>query len=204
MKHSLCIFLVAILLLAAQGCDQPVGTSTFSVESRQIGNVAVVDLDRIAKALGRDEVMRARMAEHAEQMKKQLEDLQQNLTTRIQSEQKKLGEDATDEDKIKVNALARDADQRLKQALSVAQQANARIRVDLISKFRDEIQPVARRAASKHGMTVIMVRQENLLYFDPGTDITDAVIDELQASATAGTFAPQPSTDSTATTTGSE
>jgi len=182
MKHIIGISLVAVILLATQGCDH----STNISGSARIGNVAVVDLDRVAKALGRDEVMQARMKEHAEQMQKQLQGLQKNLTTQIKSEQEKLGSDATDEDKVKVNSLVRDADQRLKQAVSVAQQSSAQVRVDLISKFREDVQPAARRAASKRGLTVIMVKQANLLYYDPVTDITDAVIDELQASSAAG------------------
>lgn len=181
MKVQFVVIPVLATLACTIGCDQTVHTVAASPEMSEEGKVAVIDLDRVARALGRDEVINQRYQQSVTRMAEQLQGLQSNLITQITAEQEKLGEEATDEEKQGLNQFIRTADRKLKEARVRARNQEVRIRADLVSDFREEVQPVARRAAAKRGFSVVMLNQANLLYFDTAVDITDAVIDDLQS-----------------------
>ena len=75
----------------------------------------------------------------------------------------------------------------------VKQQAEADLKkhqATLIAQFREQIKPVARRVAQKRGLTVIVTKNDNVLYdVAPGADITDEVIADLIAASPAASAA---------------
>lgn len=181
MKVQFVVIPVLAILTCTIGCDQTIHTVAVPPEMSEEGKVAVIDLDRVARALGRDEVINQRYQQSVTRMAEQLQGLQSNLIEQITVEQEKLGEEATDEEKQGLNQFIRTADRKLKEARVRARNQEVKIRADLVSDFREEMQPVARRAAAKRGFSIVMLNQANLLYFDTAVDITDVVIDDLQS-----------------------
>lgn len=54
----------------------------------------------------------------------------------------------------------------------------------LIRSFRAEIRPVARRVAQEEGMSIVLIRRDDVvLYSEQTNDITEQVIDQLQGEA---------------------
>src|SRR5205085_12667759 len=76
----------------------------------------------------------------------------------------------------------------------VKQQAEADLynhRMQLVQKFRDQIKPVARRVAQERGLSVIVTRNDSVIYdYTSGSDITNPVVDELLAGGATTPAAP--------------
>jgi Skp family chaperone for outer membrane proteins len=220
------LFLAAMAMV---GCG-PAGSTGGSSGGR--GTVAVIDLDKVANTLGWIAQMNANLQAADADLKKQMEQVVQAGVKEIEDAKKKVVKDAnlTAEQEKTLNSiqdlrelekLPFTKDQR-EQLVTTLQKANNSLLVarnsyqqlmqgrrnELIVAFRTKIQPVARRVAAAHGMTVVLTTADSVLYFDPQTtDITTEVIDEMQktiaaeraampaaAPAPATTPAPAPAT----------
>lgn len=144
------------------------------------GGVAVVDLDAVAKALGRDAQINEQVQAFAKQEEAKLQELRSELEQQVSSAGEKLGEDASAADKQSLSALVLNARTQLSRELGQARQSAQQLRQRLVRDFAIEVQPLARRAAEQRGLTVVMVKQPGLLVVMPEADITNAVIDALQ------------------------
>jgi Skp family chaperone for outer membrane proteins len=193
--------LVAVTALTAAGCGrQPGGQPTDTA-----GAVAVIDLDEIAQRLGSDKQMAALLSQRQTALSQQLVDLAKSYSAQI------------DEQKAKLAAA--DAAQNQQNEVTVAswqQQANANLnkvklqaevdlqnqRAHLINQFRDQIKPAARRVAAARGLTVIVTKNDSVVFdYVSAADITDAVVDELLAAAPTPAVA-QPSSKATPASSG--
>jgi hypothetical protein len=76
----------------------------------------------------------------------------------------------------------------------VKQQAAAdleKTRLALFDNFRDHIKPAARRVAQARGLSVIVTKNESVIFDYVSTaDITDGVVDELMANAQTAAVTP--------------
>lgn len=162
--------LLALILL--NGC-QPGGS----------GGIAVLDLDKVAAATGRDKVITQKIQEFAQEQEQKLKQLQSELQQQVTSANEKLGNEAGEEEKQSLNTLLAEARTQLTRELNQARQSAQQLRLQLVQEFTTEVQPAARREAEKRGLTVVMVKQPGLLVVTPESDITDAVIDHLQAAS---------------------
>lgn len=163
----------AMLVLAAAlgGCEP--------AQSR--GGVAIVDLDAVAKATGRDTAMAGQVQAFASEQETKLQALKKELQAKVAEATKALGENPSPADKEKLVSTITSARNELNRQVAEARQAAQELRNKLVREFAQEIQPVARRAAEQRGTTVVMVKQPGLLVVMPEADITGAVIDALQA-----------------------
>jgi Skp family chaperone for outer membrane proteins len=168
------------------------------------GGVAVLDLDKIATAMGWTEEMKTSIEATSTELKGQLEGVHRGMLQSIDNAKKQIATEAKlTEDQTKVLANAKDQreldglplskEQRQKlvetadkanaswqTALNNYQQALQGRRANLVQGYRERIRPAARRVAAVHGMTVVLATSDNLIYFEQSADITDQVIDELQ------------------------
>ncbi len=171
------IFFVG-LFLSLCGCGSPKENTT--------GRMAVIDLDRIAGALGRDDLMTQRLQEAVQQRQQNVTMVRDTLRAQLQQETARLGRNPTEAQKARLNQLTVAADTRMREVLARADQEGNELRTRLILEFREEVEPVARRVATRRGLSIVMVKQDHMLYINPEIDITDTVIDEIQAAARAG------------------
>jgi Skp family chaperone for outer membrane proteins len=169
------------------------------------GGVAIIDLDKVATAMGwLDEISKSLQTADAE-LRGQLGEVLQNTLASIEEAKKQVAADARlTPAQVKVLSSAKDPQElgelpltkeqrdKLLEAVNKAnvawrtattnfQQALQGRRATLIQGCREKIRPAARRVALASGMSVVFVTSENMLYFDPqSADITEKVIDDLQ------------------------
>lgn len=200
-------WLIALLMIT--GCQKAENAEKAgdTEKAGHAGGVAIIDLDRVAKAVGWLDELSKNIQVADTKLKTQLEDELRDTLRIIDDAKKQVAADAkltpdqiavlnSAKDERELNALPLTKSQRDKltetvnnanvtwrNALNRYQQSLQNQRSALVLGYRDKIRPVARRVATERGMNVVLITSDNLLYFDPQTaDITDKVIDELQKS----------------------
>ena len=179
-KRMAMVAVAGLAMLGLGGCQ--LGSSA--------GGVAVVDLDEVAKAAGRDQVIAEKVQAFAKEQEAKLQALKNELEQKVNSASAKLGEDASDQDKQSLNTLVIDARTQLTHELGQARQSAQQLRSQLVRDFAIEIQPLAAKVAASRGLQVVMVKQPGLLVVAPEADITAAVVKALAKSTAATSVAP--------------
>lgn len=160
----------AALLVVAWGlCSFACGCGSDDVS----GKIAVVDLDEIARQMGRDEKLRTALRQKEAELNRRLADLQRSLNAQYQQQ---YGFQSA-ESRNRMNA-------QLGQAQADARKELAEYKQSLIAEFRSEVAPIAREIAAERGLGVVVPKNDNfLLTFEPGVDITPQVAERLKGSA---------------------
>jgi len=167
MKFTTGLLILITLLVASCGGDNS-------------GSVAVIDLDEIASVTGRDKVIAERVKAFTTEQQGLLTKLRDELRNNIEQEQKKLGKKPAKEKLAKFDQLTQSSEIKLRQEISRVKDVAAQLRVNLVMEFKKEVEPVASSIAKQRGMSIVMIKQNAMLYIDPTADITNDVIDELK------------------------
>ncbi len=150
------------------------------------GAVAVIDLDEIARRLGSDKQMAEAIAQRENALSKQLVELAQSYSAQIAEQKAKLPANDQQQAGVTLASWQQQASASLNQVKQRATVDLQNHRVQMVQKFRDQIKPTARRVAQSRGLTVIVTKNDSVVFdYTSGVDITDAVVDELLASSTA-------------------
>lgn len=161
--------LLALAVLMASGCDELTGRSS----------VAVIDLDQVARALGRDEVIAQQINQATQQLSTQLTEVARTLQQELQEERGRyevVGDEAEKELEEKTAA----ANVRLQQTQQLAQQRAAEFRQAVINNFRAEVQPFASEAAKARGAKAVITVATPMIWYDSSVDITQDVIAKMR------------------------
>jgi Skp family chaperone for outer membrane proteins len=169
--RSLLVFIALLSVASLTGC-LPEGKST--------GGTAIIDMTKVARSLGRDEAIAERVKQDLFIKQEQLKQLREDLLSKVEDEKEKLGKKPEQEDVEKLNTMILDADKQLRLEIARAEQASQQMQTEQLLRFRDEVEPVARRVASSRGLDTVLIKQQYILVHADAVDITDAVIDELQ------------------------
>ena len=198
MKRSVFVLLFASVLLSA--CDKFPDTSSLlgnkQAKSAAKQAVAVIDLSAVAKALGRDEVVKQQVQAAGEQLRQQLTDFSSGLQEKLREEQAKLGTNPSDVERQQLQKQLVEAQRQIQQSQALARQKAAQFQNQLAMNFRNEIRPVAAEIARAQGASAIALAN-TLMWFDPTLDITGAVIDAMRAKGAAPVLAPAPAEQAT-------
>ena len=165
--------LIAALLLS--GCDELTGRT---------GHVAIIDLDAVARELGRDEVIAQQVNQANQQLTNQLGEIATNLQREIDDERAAL-QVVTDDDEAELARKALEANQRLQQTRQVAQQRAQEFRQAVINEFRNEVLPYAEAIAAERGATAIFTVAAPMIWYDSKIDITEEVTARMRAAGLA-------------------
>lgn len=164
------------------GCNRTGGATA----GAPVGAVAVIDLDAIAQRLGSDKQIAESIAKRQTSLSQQVVELAKSYSQQIAEQKKKLAEAAAKENDVQLANWQQQANANLSKAKQQAEQDLQKHRARLIAQFRDEIKPAARRVAQARGLSVIVTKNDSVLYdFSSAADITEAVIAELVAQRTA-------------------
>ena len=196
MPRALSAVALLTLALCVAGCNRIGGGSSSGSSSG--GGVAIIDMDEIASALGKDAEIQSAVRQAAEQRKGELESLRTALGQNIEAKRKEFGEAPTDDQKRELGMLIAAADQRMGQAVGEVNQQTQAQRMELVQAFRREVEPAAIAVANERGMDVIMVKQPGILHYELAADITDEVVAEMRKRQATAAVTPAPSTASTA------
>lgn len=168
--------LLALAVWMLAGCDDWTGRSS----------VAVIDLDQVARALGRDDVIAQQINQATQQLSDQLTEVARTLQQELQEERGRyevMGDEAEQELQEKTAA----ANLRLQQTQQLAQQRAAEFRQAVINNFRAEVQPYASEAAKSRGAKAVITVATPMIWFDSSVDITQDVIARMRAAGLANT-----------------
>ncbi len=153
--------------------------------------VAVVDLDAVAKRIGRD-VEIAKSLEHKQtSLNERLAAIQESVRTQYKEKKEKAGETPSDEQQKELRTLEQDLSLSVKRQMGEAQKDLALYRQQLVNRFREQVRPVARDIAENKGFDIVVLKDESLLFVvKQSAEITDAVIERM-LTADASTTAPK-------------
>ncbi len=190
----LCLTLGVSMTLT--GCGNSVNGQAAS-DNR--GRVAVVDLDKVAVALGWADELKQHVTAKGQELDVKFNALREDMRTTFEAERKKAGETPTDEQKNKLNQMAMELNRRLGETQNLMQNELGQVRLAAITKYRELIRPIARQVAEQRGYSVVIVPLDNVLWYEPSSDLTDAVVDELLRNkpATGLSSIPSPSSSTT-------
>ncbi len=171
--------LLPLAIAALSGCGQGDSGSHAGGSAR----VAVIDLDRVAQATGRSpeiqQQLTQRIQEAAQQARMDLEQLQNQANAELTRLAEQAGASPTPEQQRQIQAVRQRAQleaQRRQVELNQRQQA---IAAELRDQFRDEIRPTLNVVARDHGMSLVLVLNDNVVIYDTALDLTDALVAAL-------------------------
>jgi len=174
------------MLLA--GCGFQSGGQSASAAK---GGMAVIDLDHVAKTIGRTQEINDSWQVRKSALDQALQQAQSKFREEIANKKAEFGEQPTDEQKTQLAAMERDATNRLLQAGRKAQADLENFRNQMVAQFRAEIRPFAQQVASSKGLSIVIPKNEGfLLSVDPGVDITNDVISAYQLKKPTPSAAP--------------
>ncbi|MDZ7827283.1 MAG: OmpH family outer membrane protein [Gammaproteobacteria bacterium] len=176
---------IALLALVVAGCDQ--------LDAGRSG-VAVIDLDAVARALGRDDVIAQQINQANQQLTSQLGQVAKDLQQQLEEERDKY-EVVGDEAQAELEQKTAVANQRLQQTQRLAQQRSAEFRTAVINAFRNEVQPYASEIARERGAVAVVTVATPMLWFDAEVDITDEVIAAMRKAGLERTGEASPAAD---------
>lgn len=182
--------LVSTYVLSA-GCNQM--TLPTTAGSKPTVGIAVIDLDEVAKQLGSDQQIVTAIKKREEVLNGKLSEIAKAYTDEFKKQKAVLDAQPAEENAVQLASYQKQVNQNFSTAKAQAQQNLSQHRQQLIEQFRDAVRPAARKVAQQRGLSVIVTKQEPLLYdFTDEADITNEVIEVLRASA-----AKKASTDTT-------
>lgn len=165
--------LLIILSITLTGCDHLPFTGPK-------GGVALIDLDDIAKRLGRDVAIVQELKDAGGPLSDQVNAAQKEYQAEFDRSRDSIGTRPSETDNQKLAELGSKLNLQLQQKQQQAQQELNAKRVALVSRFREEIKPVALKIASRKGLGVVLLKSEMVvLGSERGLDITDEVVAEL-------------------------
>jgi len=172
------IVIAGLLAIGLTGCFD--GEEEAAKQATPGSAVAVIDLDEVAKRLGRDKSMENALTTRQEELNQNLVTMQEGLREQLTKRQEELGEAASEEDQQKLMQLQQEAGNRVSAAIEDAQVKLQEERKKMVAQFREEVQPHVRKAASDMGADLVVTRNDNVIFHHtPEINITDAVVSSM-------------------------
>lgn len=171
MKIPASLGLAAVLLLS--GCEKQPDPSPH-------GTLAILDLDAVAKRLGRDVAITGELKSENDALIEKLTKSRDELQEKFDSSKQSVGDKPTEEQAQQLAQLSQSMNSQLQSKQQEAREALNTKQVALVQKFREEVKPVAQKIAAKKGMHTVLLRSElTVLSSDPAVEITDDVVAEM-------------------------
>lgn len=190
MHKSAFVLFAGISTLVVSGCGWFGGKDDGQAKAEKAlpGGVAVVDLDEVARRLGRDQYMLDTLKQTQQTLNERLEVVQASYVKQIEEKQEALGvgkegveisEDATKT----LLGMKRQAGLNLNQARKQAISSLTQQRTQLVANFRSEVRPVASEVAKEKGLSIVLSKNDTVLFtHEDAVDITAEVAKRLKAS----------------------
>jgi Skp family chaperone for outer membrane proteins len=177
------MLLLCVSLFGLAGCDRLTRPDAAAGAQKGVGGVGVVDLDSVAKQLGRDVEMNNTVQERMNSLNNKLSNLKTSLGRLYDEKRAGFGEDL-DEDQQKQLATMQDRmDAQLVESGRKAKNELAVLKQQLIDQFREQTKPVLKEVAADRGLSIVVPKNNGLLLsIDPAVEITDEVAKRMLAA----------------------
>lgn len=182
MRHFACLLACFSMCLAS--CDRlaQVQAPPAAATKPAVGGVGVVDLDILAKRLGRDIEMNNLVQERMTSLNSKLTSLQESLTRLYGEKRSSFGEKPTDEEQQQLAAMQTRMDQQLIESKRKAETDLVTYKQQLIDQFREQAKPVLKEVAAARGLSLVVPKNNALLLtIDPAVELTDEVAEKMLA-----------------------
>ncbi len=186
MRVCCAVMLAGALTAGLAGCQNQAGSPEASAAA---GGVAVIDLDQVATQLGRDVQMVNSIRQQQSKLNDQLQQYQVSLKKQLDEKKTELerAQSVSAEDQQQrqadLNSLDRALGLKLNQVRQQAQRTLSGHRQQLVAKFRNEVKPIAQAVAAEHGLSVVVTKNDNVVFaYAHAVDITDRVIEKMQSA----------------------
>jgi Skp family chaperone for outer membrane proteins len=137
---------------------------------------AVVDLDEVARQLGRDREMADLIQRRQADLNRQLSDFEASLQQQLAANHSGPRESMSAEERARFDADAQRLGVQLRQAQAQLQNDLAAYRQQVIASFREEVKPYAQSVSRQRGLGVVLTKNEAVVFaFDDAADITGEV-----------------------------
>lgn len=182
------------LLVLASGCGKqlqelPAANAT----AKPIGGVGVVDLDVVAKRIGKDIEMKGLVDERITSLNNKLTTLRDSLNRLYDDKRDRFGDDPTEEQLKELQATQRKMDSQLLEVKQKAEVELSNYRQALVDQFREQAKPVLREVAAARGLSIVIPKNNALLLsIDPAAEITDEVAARMPSTASGDAAEPAP------------
>jgi Skp family chaperone for outer membrane proteins len=174
------------LLALSAGCGLKPADQPEAKAAKAVGGVGVVDLDMVAKRLGRDIEMSNEVQERLTSLNNKLATLRDSLRRLYEEKQDRFGESPTEEQEKELQATRDRMDQQLLELKRKSEIELANYRQALVDQFREQAKPVLRDVAAARGLSIVIPKNNGLLLsIDPAVEITDEVATKMPASTKA-------------------
>ncbi|MBL4702656.1 MAG: OmpH family outer membrane protein [Phycisphaeraceae bacterium] len=165
--------LLFVLLMLAIGCQKSEDKTTSS-------NVAIVDMQQIARAVGFDQALNQQLTQFNQQVGQRLQQLQSSIRSQLELKQKELGQKPTRDQLAEFQKLSAQLDNQYRQELSKAQQESDQFHTTLVGQFRQKVDPIIQSVAKDHGLDIVISLSESIVMVSPEADITADVLTWLK------------------------
>lgn len=197
MSRRLLSLLFTAVSLIAVGCAPQGAANPSASVTQSSGGVGVVDLDAVAKALGRDMEMSHEAEQKIAQLNSELTSLQEALNRQFSDQREELGEDLSDDQKRQLLLSKNKLETQFRDKKTLAERRFAKYKLELVAQFREETKPVLKAVAASRGLSIVIPKNDALLLTVAAeVDLTDAVVLELRkltpAKATAESTPAKP------------
>ncbi len=171
------IGLATIVVYGALVCVAGCGSDS---EKNGSGGLAIVDLDQVARELGRDAKIKEAIGRKKDSLNQQLSALQSSLKAKYDQQQQEIDTPFSEDQTRRLQAQIA---ARLNQARRKAQNDLVAYRAELIAQFREDVKPVARKIARVRGLSIVVPKNDGfVLTFEPAVDITAEVAEQLKSN----------------------
>jgi Skp family chaperone for outer membrane proteins len=171
--------LLILACLTNFGCDH----STHSGN----GPVAVVDLDAIARKIGKDKQMLEMIEQRQVSLNDQVIAAQNSLIEQLNQKKSELGK-IGDEESRQLLQLQGQANSILATTRTQAQTNLTSFQQEVVDRFRNEIKPVAMELATQKGCRVVLSKNDSVVFaFDETVDLTDEVAAKILSEGSSPT-----------------
>ncbi len=177
------LLIVGVVLGSLAGCNRETAAPSAASAVKSTGGVGVVDLDLVAKQLGRDVYMNNSVQERLSSLNNKLTTFKNSLDRLYDEKKTGFGEEPNEEQQKQLATMQDRMDAQLMESKRKAENELAVYRQQLVDQFREQTKPVLREVAASRGLSIVVPKNNGLLLtIDPGVEITDEVAKRMLAS----------------------
>ncbi len=142
----------------------------------------VIDLDRVAVALGWDGYIKDSLADKDQLLSDRVNQAKVSLEAQLEEFRSQLGETPSQEQLVQLQQLAQQANMQLQNQLNTARQESADYRASLVNEFREKVRPHVERIGKESGFAVVVLKADPVYVVQSEAEISGKVIEALQTA----------------------
>lgn len=173
MMKTFKVVFASVACLAIAGCDQITKSSN--------GPVAVVDLEAVARKLGKDKQIVQMIEQRQVSLNEQLSAAQNSLIQQLNQKKSEFGE-LNDEETKQLVQLKNQANNIIATTRTQAQSNLSSFQQEVVNRFRTEVKPLVIELAAKKGCRMVLSKNDSVVFaFDSTVDLTDEVVASMKS-----------------------